>query len=326
MVKYFMCYFKFDIKGDLMDKKTLVVIGGPTATGKTKSSVKLAKEINGEIISADSIQVYKYMDIGSAKVTNDEMDGVRHYLVDEIYPDEDFSIAVFKEKANLYINKIYDKCKIPILVGGTGFYIQSVIRDVDFVENKIDFEYRKKLLDLVQLHGNSYIHDMLKKIDEESAKKIHPNNVKRVIRALEYFKLTNEPISYHNNIQKSKETKYDVKYFVLNMDRELLYKRINMRVDLMIQKGLVNEVRKLLNMGYKRDLVSMQGIGYKEIVSYLNGDFTLEEAILRIKIGTRKFAKRQLTWFKNQTDSIWINVDDLNFDVDRIINKMKEYM
>lgn len=291
-------------------KKPLIVIAGPTACGKTASSVLLAKKIDGEIISADSMQVYKYMDIGTAKIKQEETKGIKHYLIDEFYPDEDFSIAVFKEKATQYINEIYNKGKIPILVGGTGFYINSVIYNNDFTETKRDDTYRKELEQLAINKGNDFLHNMLKTVDLKSSEDIHKNNVKKVIRALEYYKLTGEKISTHNEREKQREKEYNTTFFVLNMDRKKLYDRINLRVDIMIKDGLVDEVKDLLNKGYKKELVSMQGIGYKEIVKYLEGEYSLDYAIEIIKRDTRHFAKRQLTWFKHQAEeAIWIDTN-----------------
>lgn len=291
-------------------KKPLIVIAGPTACGKTASSVLLAKKIDGEIISADSMQVYKYMDIGTAKIKQEETKGIKHYLIDEFYPDEDFSIAVFKEKATQYINDIYNKGKIPILVGGTGFYINSVIYNNDFTETKRDDTYRKELEQLAINKGNDFLHNMLKTVDLKSSEDIHKNNVKKVIRALEYYKLTGEKISTHNEREKQREKEYNTTFFVLNMDRKKLYDRINLRVDIMIKDGLVDEVKDLLNRGYKKGLVSMQGLGYKEIVKYLEGEYSLDYAIEIIKRDTRHFAKRQLTWFKHQAEeSIWIDTN-----------------
>lgn len=292
-------------------KKSLIIIAGPTACGKTACSVNLAKMINGEIISADSMQVYKYMNIGTAKITNDEMEGIKHYLIDEFYPDEDFSIAKFKNLAKIYINKIYDKGKIPILVGGTGFYINSVIYDNNFIELEKDNIYRKELEILSIIKGNKFLHDMLKEIDPISADKIHSNNVKKIIRALEYFKQTGEKISEHNEKEKRKEKAYDTTFFILNMNREKLYDRINLRVDIMIKKGLLDEVKGLLDKGYNKNLVSMQGIGYKEIIKYIEGEISFDEAVNILKRDTRHFAKRQITWFKHQCeDGIWIDVSN----------------
>lgn len=307
-------------------KNSLVVIAGPTACGKTASSILLAKKINGEIISADSMQVYKYMDIGTAKIKKEEMQGIKHYLIDEFYPDEDFSIAIFKEKAKNYIQEIHSKGKIPILVGGTGFYINSVIYDNDFTKTIKDETYRNELFNISKEKGNDYLHNMLLEVDLLSAQNIHKNNVKKVIRALEYFKLTGQKISEHNEIEKAKNLAYDTTFFVLNMDREKLYNRINYRVDLMVENGLVNEVKALLQKGYKKEFTSMQGLGYKEIVKYLEGEYSLDYAIEIIKRDTRHFAKRQITWFKHQTENaIWIDVNSFGND-EEIANFMKKQL
>lgn len=302
--------------------KPLIILTGPTAVGKTDLSVKLAKKINGEIISADSIQVYKYMDIGSAKITDKEMDGVRHYLIDELYPDEEFNIFYFKEKAKEYMQEILSKGKIPIVAGGTGFYIQSLLYDVEFSLEDNNKEIRNNLEKIYKEKGAAYLHDMLSKIDKESAIAIHENNVKRVIRAIEYYMITGEKISVHNKREGNKTSPYLFKYYCLNMDRKLLYERINRRVDIMIENGLVCEVKKLINMGYSKNLISMQGIGYKEMVSYLQNEMTYDEAIDTIKQETRRFAKRQLTWFRREKNVEFINYEDYEFDKERILEYM----
>lgn len=294
----------------IQNKKPLVVLTGPTAVGKTALSIQLAKAIGGEIISADSMQVYKQMDIGTAKIKPEEMQGVCHYLVDEFMPDDEFHVVKFKEYANRYIEEIYQKGKIPILVGGTGFYIQAVLKDVSFEQEKVS-EYRKTLERLAEEKGAHYLHEQLLQVDPESAASIHENNVRRVIRALEYYEQTGEKISEHNEREKQKESPYNFAYFVLNQEREVLYRRIDKRVDLMIEEGLVEEVKALMEKGYNRDLVSMQGLGYKEIYSYLQGEISLEDAIYILKRDTRHFAKRQLTWFKREKDVVWVDKDEL---------------
>ena len=297
-------------KGKRMKKK-VIVIGGATASGKTNLSIQLAKEINGEIISADSMQVYKKMNIGTAKPTKAEMCGVKHYMIDELYPDEDFSVAIFKNKAKSYLEEVLEKGCTPIITGGTGFYINALLRDTEFVETETDYNYRDKLYKLAEKEGNEFVHNILKEIDEESAHKIHYNNVKRVVRAIEYCKMTGEKMSTHNKREKEKESPYDVKFILLDMDRNELYNRINLRVDTMLENGLVKEVAGLLEEGYESSLLSMQGLGYKEIAMYLRNEVTLEESIEMIKQGTRNFAKRQITWFKNQTTGIWMNTDNV---------------
>ena len=288
-------------------KKPLVILTGPTAVGKTKASIGLAKAIGGEIISADSMQVYKQMDIGSAKIKPSEMDGIPHYLVDILEPDEEFHVVLFQQMAKQAIQKIYEKGKIPILVGGTGFYIQAVLYDIDFSENEKDTSYREELEKLAQTKGAEYLHDRLREVDEKSAQDIHANNVKRVIRALEYFHQTGEKISEHNEEQRKKVSPYNFSYFVLNDERAHLYERINLRVDQMINEGLVREVQSLKEKGYTRDMVSMQGLGYKEVVLYLNNEITYDEMVEKIKLETRHYAKRQLTWFRRNKDITWIN-------------------
>ena len=304
--------------------KPLVIIAGPTACGKTATSIELAKKINGEIISADSMQVYKYMDIGTAKATKQEMQDIPHYLIDEFYPDEEFNVMIFQKKAKDYIDQIYKKGKIPILVGGTGFYINALVFDNNFVEEESDSNLRNELYELAEKNGVEYLHNMLKEFDPESAEKIHYNNVKRVARAIEFYKKTGKPISEHNKEAKSKSSPYKTAFIVLDMDRQKLYERINKRVDVMIEDGLVDEVKMLLEKGYKKELVSMQGLGYKEIVAYINGETSLEEAIEKLKQSTRHFAKRQLTWFRGQTDGLWIDISD--GDVDNAVNKIIDYM
>ena len=303
-------------------KKPLVILTGPTAVGKTKASIGLAKAIGGEIISADSMQVYKQMDIGSAKIKPSEMDGIPHYLVDILEPDEEFHVVLFQQMAKQAIQKIYEKGKIPILVGGTGFYIQAVLYDIDFSENEKDTCYREELEKLAQTKGAEYLHDRLREVDEKSAQDIHANNVKRVIRALEYFHQTGEKISEHNEEQRKKVSPYNFSYFVLNDERAHLYEKINLRVDQMINEGLVREVQSLKEKGYTRDMVSMQGLGYKEMLDYLDNKCSLEEAVEIIKRDTRHFAKRQITWFKRESDVTWIDKKEYDYNEERILKAM----
>lgn len=287
-------------------KKPLLILTGPTAAGKTDLSLGLAKALNGEIISADSMQVYRHMDIGTAKIKKEQMQGIPHYLIDELEPWEEFNVAIFQARCKKYIEEIHAKGKLPILAGGTGFYIQSVLYDVDFEETEADEAYRRKLMAFAKEQGNEKLHELLARIDKESAEAIHPNNVKRVIRALEYYKQTGKKISEHNEEQQKKTAEYDFRYYVLSLPREILYERINQRVDLMREEGLVEEVKKLLAMGCTKEMVSMQGLGYKEIVTALEGEDTLEAAFEKIKQETRHFAKRQFTWFKRERDVTWI--------------------
>lgn len=303
-------------------KKPLVILTGPTAVGKTKASIGLAKAIGGEIISADSMQVYKQMDIGSAKIKPSEMDGIPHYLVDILEPDEEFHVVLFQQMAKQAIQKIYEKGKIPILVGGTGFYIQAVLYDIDFSENEKDTSYREELEKLAQTKGAEYLHDRLREVDEKSAQDIHANNVKRVIRALEYFHQTGEKISEHNEEQRKKVSPYNFSYFVLNDERAHLYEKINLRVDQMINEGLAREVQSLKEKGYTRDMVSMQGLGYKEMLDYLDNKCSLEEAVEIIKRDTRHFAKRQITWFKRESDVTWIDKKEYDYNEERILKAM----
>lgn len=307
-------------------KKPLVILTGPTAVGKTNLSIGLAKAIGGEIISADSMQVYKYMDIGSAKISKDEMQGVPHYLIDELEPSEEFNIVRFKQMAVEAMEKIYANGHIPIVTGGTGFYIQALLYDVDFTENEADNEYRSELELLAKEYGSLYLHNMLKEVDPASAEAIHHNNVKRVIRALEYYKLTGEKISEHNEVESKKESPYNFAYIVLNRRRDVLYERIEKRIDIMLENGLIDEVKRLKDMGYTRDMVSMQGLGYKEILDYLNGSITLDEAVYILKRDTRHFAKRQLTWFRREREVNWLDIDDMSSEemLISVLNLLKD--
>jgi len=307
----------------MLDK--IYVIAGPTASGKTAIAINLAKKINGEIISADSMQVYKTMDIGTAKPTLAEMDGIRHHLLDVAEPDETFSVAQFQTLANDAITGIIARNKTPIVAGGTGFYINALLYGTNFNEtdDAQDAHLRNQYMLLAQTKGAKYIHDILKSLDPEAAKTNHPNNIKRVVRAISYCEHTGTLFSEYNAIQKQKQLIYDTDFFVLNMNRERLYTRIHDRVDAMMQAGLIDEVSSLLNNGYTSELQSMQGIGYKELIHYLQGDGTLDDAILTIKQHTRNYAKRQVTWFKHQVKNAKsINVDDLSMD--EIITKINE--
>ena len=306
-------------------KKPLVVLTGPTAVGKTKASIGLAKAIGGEIISADSMQIYRHMDIGSAKIMPEEMEGVPHYLIDELEPSEEFHVVRFQQMAKEAMKKIYSHGNIPIIVGGTGFYIQALLYDIDFTETREEDSYRRELEAYADSKGAAYLHDMIRRVDPKAAEEIHANNVKRVIRALEYYHQTGKRISEHNETERKKQSPYQFVYFVLNDDRKNLYQRIDMRVDQMIQQGLVAEVRHLREMGCTRDMVSMQGLGYKEILAYLDGECTLEEAVYIIKRDTRHFAKRQITWFKRERQVTWIEKDQYAYDEERILNAMIQY-
>lgn len=305
--------------------KPLVIIAGPTAVGKSNLAVELALRINGEIISADSMQVYKGMDIGSAKIMPEEMKGVNHYLIDEFDPKDNFDVTVFQKKATSAIDEIVKKGKIPIIAGGTGFYIQSVLYGIDFTESEgSESEFRKELERKYDEEGPEYMFEKLKKVDPVTAGIIHQNDRKRVLRALEFFYETNRPISEHNLEERNKESVYNSAYFVLNDDREKVYERINLRVDKMLQRGLVKEVEVLKDKGLVKTDVSMQGLGYKEILMYLDGEISLEEAVYRIKRDSRHFAKRQITWFKREKDVIWLNKPEFSYDLEKILQYMTE--
>lgn len=290
--------------------KDLIVLTGPTAVGKTSLSIALAKAVGGEIISADSMQVYKYMNIGTAKITEEEKCGIPHFLIDEFEPDEEFNVTIFKNKVMGYIEDIKSRGKVPIIVGGTGFYIQSVIYDINFNEYGDDSNVRKKYEAMAETLGKSELHKKLALVDREYADSVSYNNVKKVVRALTFFEMTGEKLSEHNKRERERSSPFDFAYFVLTMDRKKLYERIDKRVDLMFDMGLVDEVKALMAKGYDKSLVSMQGIGYKEVIDYLNGKTSLEECIDIIKRDTRHFAKRQLTWFKREKVVTYIDKDE----------------
>lgn len=299
-----------------MNKKCspLIILTGPTAVGKTEISIKLAKAVNGEIISADSMQVYKGMDIGTAKIKPEEMKGVKHHLIDVLSPGEEFNVVKFKNMALAAMNEIYDNGHIPIITGGTGFYIQALLYDIDFKDNDDDMTYRDELNRLANKRGNEYLHNLLVQVDPAAAEKIHPNNIKRVIRALEFYHKTGIKISEHNEQESARTSPYNFAYFVLTNNRNILYDRIDRRIDFMLEQGLVDEVRGLIDAGYTRDMVSMQGLGYKEIIDYLSGSISLDDAVYILKRDTRHFAKRQITWFKREKDVIWADKSILDTD------------
>ncbi len=307
-----------------MSKKPIIVLTGPTAVGKTRLSLSLAQAVNGEIISADSMQVYRHMDIGSAKIMPHEMGGIPHHLIDVLEPTEDFNVVIFQQMCKKAMADIWERGHIPILTGGTGFYIQAVLKDIDFTENEEQTSYRSFLEELAGREGPEVLHNMLLAVDPKSAQAIHANNVKRTIRALEYFHLTGEQISAHNEQEREKQSPYNFCYFVLEDDRNKLYARIDERVDEMFRAGLVEEVRKLSEMGCHRGQVSMQGLGYKEVLDYLAGDCSLEEAVYRVKRDTRHFAKRQLTWFRREREVTWIHKGSFEYDDGRILRFMLE--
>lgn len=308
-----------------MTKEKLIILAGPTASGKTSVSIDLAKRLNGEIISADSMQVYKYMDVGTAKISRGEMCGIKHHLIDVLDPKEDFNIVKFQNMVKIAIKEITKRGHLPIIVGGTGFYIQSIIYDIDFDNEEDNTSIREEIEREYESLGADYMYERLKKIDSISAQNIHKNNKKRIIRAIEYFMINNAPISSHNETQRNKTSPYDFSFFVLNPPRDILYERINQRVDIMVEKGLLKEVKSLKQMGLSKHNISMQGIGYKEIIEYLEGDVSLETAIENIKQNTRHMAKRQVTWFKREKDVIYI--DPYSFEnnekiVDYMIEKI----
>ena len=305
-----------------MMKQPMIILTGPTAVGKTALSIGLAKAVGGEIISADSMQVYRHMDVGSAKIRKEEMEGVPHHLIDVLEPTEDFNVVSFQAMAKEAMKQIYAASHIPIITGGTGFYIQALLYDIDFKEDDSGSQVRRELEALAAEKGHIYLHEMLKGVDPKAAEEIHPNNRKRVIRAIEYYRLTGEQISLHNEEERKKQSPYHFLYYVVNTDRELLYEQIDRRVDQMMEEGLIDEVRALSAMGCTRGMVSMQGLGYKEILDYLNGEITLEEAVYRIKRDTRHFAKRQLTWFKRERDVRWLNLPDYGYDRNRVLEKI----
>ena len=302
-------------------KPKLYIITGPTAVGKTKASLLFAKKMNAEIISADSMQVYRGMDIGTAKLREDEMQGIRHHLIDILSPFDEFNIAIFKELAKKAIEDIHNRGKEAVLVGGTGFYIKSVLYDTDFTTGDCDKELRESLSLEYDENGAEYMYNKLKALDEKAAESIHPNNKKRIIRAIEYALSNDKKISEHNINERAKKSPYNYKYFVLNLERKKLYNRIEQRVDMMLKQGLLAEVKKLHEFGCNKDMVSMKGIGYKEILTYLEGGISLEEAGELIKKETRHFAKRQITWFKREKEAIWLDIDDFANEED-LVNYM----
>ena len=307
----------------MTEKKPLIILTGPTAVGKTALSIALAKSVDAEIISADSMQVYRGMDIGSAKITEEEKQGIPHYLIDVLEPTEEFNVVIFQKMAKEAMNNIYQRNKIPLIVGGTGFYIQALLYDIDFTENGADHTYRRQLEQIAACeNGASILHNMLEKVDPLSAEVIHANNSKRVIRALEYYRETGQPISGHNKEQRMKQSPFNFCYFCLTDDRALIYDRIEKRVDQMFTDGLVDEVRLLRDKGCDRSLISMQGLGYKEILSFLDGEISLEEANYLIKRDTRHFAKRQLTWFNRERDITWIDRQLLGNDTQTLLQFM----
>lgn len=306
-------------------KKKLFILTGPTSIGKTAVSIKLAKLLDSEIISADSMQIYRYMDIGTAKPTIEEMDGVTHHLINVVNPDEEFSAAVFKKMAIERIDYILNKNRLPMMVGGTGLYINSITHNFDFTEFCSDNNYREYLQSICDINGNEYLHNMLKEIDIESYERLHKNDTRRIIRALEVYKYTGKTISEYQRLSKIRDIDYNICIVALNCDRQKLYNRINYRVDLMIQNGLIDEVSNLLKMGYKSDLTSMQGLGYKEIVAYIRGEYSKQGAVDILKQNTRHYAKRQLTWFRREENIKWFDTDNY-LSIDHLTGDIYNYV
>lgn len=307
-------------------KRPLIILTGPTAVGKTELSIRLARLVQGSVISADSMQVYRHMDIGSAKIKQSEMQEIPHYLIDILEPTEEFHVVQFQQYAKKCLQEIYTQGRIPMIVGGTGFYIQALLYDIDFTKEQEDSAYRGTLMQTAKEQGAHVLHQMLAKADPKAAAEIHENNIKRVIRALEFYHLSGRKISEHNEQERQKESPYQFAYFVLNDDREKLYERINYRVDQMLAEGLVDEVLKLQKLGCRKEMVSMQGLGYKEILNYLEGSCSLEDSVYQIKRDTRHFAKRQLTWFRRERDVVWVNKPEFSYDNDKILNYMQEIL
>jgi len=303
-----------------MQKPKVIVICGPTASGKTALSIELAKEIDGEIISADSMQIYKDMDIGTAKPTQDEMQGIKHYLIDCVSPDTRYSVAQYKLDAEKAIEEILKKGKLPIIVGGTGLYIDTLIYGIEYNDIKIDEEYRAYLEKIAENQGLEQLYKMAKEIDEQAMSKISENDKKRIMRVLEIYKATGKTKTEQEAESRKNGTKYDYKVFALNMDREVLYNRINLRVDLMIENGLIEEVTKLKEK-YDEFPTAMQGLGYKEVVEFIESNITKEEMIEKIKMETRRYAKRQLTWFRKNKETIWLDATkEKKYNISEIIN------
>lgn len=310
------------VNAEISEKQPIIVLTGPTAVGKTRLSLMLAHAVGGEILSADSMQVYRGLDIGSAKILPNEQDGIPHHLIDVLDPDEYFDVSRFQQLAETAMQEIWSRRNIPIITGGTGFYIQAVIRGIDFTESGGESSLRTGWQELAEQKGPDALHERLKEVDPESASAIHPNNVKRVIRALEFYQQTGTPISRHNKMQQQKASPYNLAYFVLTDDRSVLYEQIDGRVDEMIRNGLEQEVRALYDRGLTENMTSMKAIGYKEFFPYFRGECSLQTAIHLIKQNTRHYAKRQLTWFRREPDTIWIDKRDYGRDDFRILDEI----
>ena len=291
-------------------KQKLIVVAGPTASGKTRLAIDIAKSVNGEIVNADSMQIYKYMNIGSAKPTLEEQSEAKHHLIDFLEPDEEFSVADYTELAHKVIAEIASRGKIPIMCGGTGLYINSVVNDITFGEIETDYKLREELNELAKQHGSQYLLDILKEFDPVSAQRLHPGNLRRIVRAIEFYRTTGIPISEHQEMTMQKESRYEPLMLCVKWDREVLYDRINKRVDIMMNDGLLDEVKQLMEMGYTKELNSMKGIGYKEIIDYFEGNMSLEDTVNLIKQSSRRYAKRQLTWFRRDKRIHWLDANE----------------
>lgn len=306
-------------------KDNLLIIVGPTSIGKSTIAVELAKLLNGEVISADSMQIYKHMDIGTAKVTTTEMDGIPHHMVGVVDPDEEFTVSDYKHLVKEHIRRINLEGKLPIVVGGTGLYINSLIYDLNFAEIPPNESLRSSYEEQIEEFGNEYLHNKLALIDPESSEKISVNDKKRIMRALEIYDSTGKTMTEHNKNFRKMNNDYNLSYVALNMDRAKLYDKINNRVDAMVKKGLVQEVNKILDMGYSEELISLQAIGYKEIISHIKDEISLEEAIELVKKKSRNYAKRQLTWFRRDDRIKWIDIEDYQ-NLSQVIEVIKEYV
>lgn len=307
----------------MSEQISLAVIAGPTGVGKTASSIEIAKKLDGEIICCDSMQIYKGMDIGTAKVTSDEAQGIPHHMVDIVSPEQNFSVCDYSRMCKELIEDISRRGKLPIMVGGTGLYIDTVVDGIDFADSCTDDSYRREMEAVAENRGCRYVHSLLAQVDEESAASIHPNNIKRVIRALEYYKFTGVPISQHNRETKEKPSPYRYSYICLTREREELYRRIDMRVDIMLADGLVREVNALLDGGISMDCTAMQAIGYKEVAEYLTGAADYDTMVETLKRNTRRYAKRQLTWFRRRSDVDFVNLTEEADCVTRCIELIK---
>ena len=304
-------------------KQKLIVVAGPTASGKTGLAIEIAKAINGEIVGADSMQIYKYMDIGAAKPTAQERSEAVHHMIDFLEPDAEYSVADYTVQAHEVIAEIASRGKVPVMCGGTGLYINSVVDDVTFGEIDTDYEMRAELEALAKKEGAQKLLEILSEFDEESAQKLHPNNLRRIIRAIEFYRVTGVPISEHQRQTKLRESRYEPLMLCVSWDRKVLYERINKRVDIMLNEGLLDEVRMLMDKGYTKELNSMKGIGYKEVMDYFNGEIAYDEMVELIKQSSRRYAKRQLTWFRRDERIHWISAENA---VDEALELVKTFI